>query len=97
MKYKIEIEDGGKEKVYVICPSAMSAKEWIYTRLLAAVREDLKADRDLASATDMLMCYTETFRTLQHAADEMLAEYIYPTMHNARYIVSVYDNEKSCN
>lgn len=84
--YTIEVKDDSKEKVYIVCPSLISMKEWIYTQLLRAMREDVAMDVTLATMREILSYYTTQMINLGDFDDEVGCD-SFSTYHDTRYVV----------
>lgn len=93
--YTIEVKDDSKEKVYIVCPSLISMKDWIYTMLLRAMREDIALDVCASTMREILSYYTTQMINLDDFDDEVGCN-SFTTYHDTRYIVK-YQPDDSIN
>ena len=89
MTYSIQVKDDStKERIIVLCPSAISVKEWLYTQLLRAMREDVAMNVTLKTMREIVSFYdTQLVRLDDFDADEM-ASGTFETYHGAIYEVN---------
>lgn len=90
--YTIEVKDISKEKVYIVCPSLISAKDWIYTMLLRAMREDIALDVCAPTMREILSHYTTQIINLDDFDDEVGLN-TFSTYHDTRYVVKYNPDE----
>ena len=89
MMYTIKVKDDStKESIIVVCPSAISVKEWIYTQLLGAMREDVAMNVTLATMREVVAFYdTQFVRLDDFDTDEMTTGRV-ETYHGVKYEVN---------
>lgn len=90
--YTIEVKDDSKEKVYIVCPSLISMKDWIYTMLLRAMREDIALDVCAPIMREILSHYTTQMINLDDFDDEVGCN-SFSTYHDTRYVVKYNPDE----
>ena len=86
--YSIEVKDNSKERVVVLCPSLISVKEWIYTQLLRAMREDVAMNVTLATMREISATYTTQLINLDEFDEDELATGVFSTYHDTQYVVT---------
>lgn len=86
--HTIEVKDNSKERVIVVCPSLISVKEWIYTQLLRAMREDVAMNETLATMREMVAHYDTQLINLDDF-DEEVGTNSFTTYRDTRYVVTL--------
>ena len=91
MTYSIQVKDDStKERIIVLCPSAISVKEWLYTQLLRAMREDVAMNVTLNTMREIVSFYdTQLVRLDDFDADEMATGRV-ETYHGVKYDIDCY-------
>lgn len=90
--YTIEVKNNSKEKVYIVCPSLISMKDWIYTMPLRAMREDIALDVCAPTMREILSHYTTQMINLDDFDDEVGCN-SFSTYHDTRYVVKYNPDE----
>lgn len=86
--YQIKVKDDSiKESITVICPSAISAKEWIYTQLLRAMREDTAMKVTLATMREIVNFYATQFARIDDFAVDATTDGLVEIYHGAIYFI----------
>lgn len=91
MMYTIKVKDDStKESIIVVCPSTISVKEWIYTQLLRAMREDVAINVTLATMREVVAFYdTQFVRLDDFDTDEMTTGRV-ETYRGVKYDIDCY-------
>ena len=90
--YTIEVKDNSKERVIVICPSLISVKEWIYSQLLRAMREDVAMNVTLATMREIVAHYDTQLINLDDF-DEEVGVNSFTAYCDTRYVVKYSPDE----
>lgn len=91
MTYTIKVKDDStKESIIVICPSAISVKEWIYTQLLRAMREDIAMNVTLTTMREIVAFYNTQLVNLDDFDTDPMWLGTVETYHGVIYDIEYY-------
>ena len=89
--YKIDVKDeNSKERVFVICPDILSVKDWIFTQLLHAMRENVMLTVSSPTMHKIVRHYDTQLTALEDFRGDGMANATFSTFYGVEYEVSNY-------
>ncbi len=90
--YQIKVKDDStKERIIVICPSAISVKEWLFTQLLHEMRKDVAIDETLSTMREIITFYATQLMNLDDFdMDLIISTVVVETYHGVKYVIDYY-------
>jgi len=88
--YQIEVIDTTRERVIVICETLLNAKDWIYTQILHAMREDIAISVSYPTMREIVSFYDTQLINLDNLDEEDCVDAVITTYRSARYHIREY-------
>lgn len=88
--YQIEVIDTTRERVIVICETLLNAKDWIYTQILHAMREDIAISVSYPTMREIVSLYDAQLISLDNLDEEDCVDAVIETYRSAKYHIKEY-------